>query len=277
MKRVLVVEDDRGTRHLIRSILQQEGFEITAAGDGLAALKKLRQSRFDLVLLDVWMPRMNGIEFLSRVREEHLQTKVVVLTSDDTPETLLQAVREQAYLFATKPVQPPQLIELVHRALEAEPEPLGVEVLSAKPTWVELLVPCDIHVAERIQGFLLRLKSDLPEDVRDSVGRVFRELLLNAIEWGGQMDPARKVRVSYLRARRMLLYRIADPGKGFSFQQLPHAAVAHASEDPLAHMEFREKKGLRPGGFGILMARAMIDELLYNEVQNEVVFVKYLD
>jgi anti-sigma regulatory factor (Ser/Thr protein kinase) len=101
-------------------------------------------------------------------------------------------------------------------------------------------------------------------------------MLLNAIEWGGQFDPSRKVRVSYLRAKRMLLYRIADPGPGFRLEDLQHAAITHPG-DPIAHMQAREEKGLRPGGFGLLLVSAKVDELLYNEARNEVVFVKYLD
>jgi hypothetical protein len=74
----------------------------------------------------------------------------------------------------------------------------------------------------------------------------------------------------------MLLYRIADPGPGFSMDDLPHAAISYKG-DPVAHMKVREEKGLRPGGFGLLLVQAKADELLYNEARNEVVFVKYLD
>ena len=89
--------------------------------------------------------------------------------------------------------------------------------------------------------------------------------------------PNSPVRIAYLRARRMLLYRIADPGQGFSFRDLTHAAVNNPPTDPMEHASVREEKGLRPGGFGLLMTRQMVDELLYNETHNEVVFVKYLD
>jgi anti-sigma regulatory factor (Ser/Thr protein kinase) len=73
----------------------------------------------------------------------------------------------------------------------------------------------------------------------------------------------------------MLLYRIADPGPGFDIDDLPHAAISYP-DAPVAHMQVREEKGLRPGGFGLLTVRASVDELLYNERRNEVVFVKYL-
>jgi anti-sigma regulatory factor (Ser/Thr protein kinase) len=74
----------------------------------------------------------------------------------------------------------------------------------------------------------------------------------------------------------MLLYRISDPGPGFKMDNLPHAAISHP-DNPIEHMNVREQQGLRPGGFGILMVRAKVDELIYNEQQNEVMFVKYLD
>ena len=75
----------------------------------------------------------------------------------------------------------------------------------------------------------------------------------------------------------MLLFRIADPGKGFSFEGLTHSALSNPPDQPIEHALEREKKGLRPGGFGLMMTRQTVDELLYNEAHNEVVFVKYLD
>jgi len=275
MKKILVVEDDRATRYLLSRTLQTEGYAVSTAADGALALRQMRKQAFDLILLDVWMPRMNGLELLAKMRAEGLNTRVVVLTSDDTPETLLRAVREQAWQYISKPIEPERVAHLVGEALAATPVP-GIEVLSALPEWVELLVPCDRDAAERIKGFIARLETDLPEEVRESVGMVFHEMLGNAIEWGGQFDPTRKVRISYIRTRRMVLYRIADPGKGFQFEGLSHAAVSYAPGEAGESAVVRHEKGLRPGGFGILMARAMVDELVYNEVHNEVLFVKYL-
>jgi len=277
MSRILVVEDDRATRHLLGEVLKNAGHEVTTAKDGAGAVKEVEGGAFDLMLLDIWMPKMNGLEVLAHLKDVDPRPRIVVMTSDDTPETLLSAVREQAYEFVKKPVQPAELVALVGHALAAKSEPPGIEVVSARPDWIELLVPCDRESAARIQGFLAHLDTALPEDVRESIGYAFRELLLNAVEWGGKLDPSRKVRIAYLRAKRMLLYRIADPGSGFSFEGLLHAAVGQPADQPIAHMEEREKMGIRPGGFGILTVRAKVDELLYNEAQNEVVFVKYLD
>jgi CheY-like chemotaxis protein len=277
LTRILVVDDDRSSRELIRLQLRSAGHGVETASDGMAALDRVRRRRFDVVLLDVWMPGMDGLELLGRLRDEPSRPKVVVMTADDTPDTLLRAMRQQAYRYVTKPIEPKELLTLVTEVLAAGPDVRPIEVVSARPDWVELLVPCDREAAERIQEVMARLEAHLPEDVRTSVGQAFRELLMNAIEWGGRLDPTQTVRIAYLRARRMVLYRIADPGKGFSFDSLTHAAVSNDPDKPIEHVLAREKKGLRPGGFGLLLARQMVDELLYNEAHNEVVFVKYLD
>jgi CheY-like chemotaxis protein len=277
MTRILVADDDQTTRLLLSETLRGTGYTVVEAADGAAALKKLKTEKFDLVLLDVWMPRMNGLEVLAALRKSRKRPKIIVMTSDDTPETLLGAIREQAYQYLAKPIEPKVLMMLVRETLLRKSETLPIQVISARPTWVELAVPCTLEMAERIEGFMAHLKGGLSEDVRRSVGQAFHELLLNAVEWGGKLDPKRKVHISCLRTKRMILYRIADPGPGFKFAELEHAAISHDPDTPTVHDQFRQDKGLRPGGFGLLLTQANVDELLYNEAQNEVVFVKYLE
>jgi CheY-like chemotaxis protein len=277
MTRILVADDDRTTRLLLSETLRAQKFTIVSVEDGVAALKKINAGKFDLVLLDIWMPKMNGLEVLKKIRDKKDRPKVIVMTSDDAPETLLSAIREEAYQYIAKPIEPKALVSLVRETLAKKAEVAPIEVVSATPTWVELLVSCSLAEAERIENFMAHLKAGLPDDVRRAVGQAFHELLLNAVEWGGKLDASRKVRISYLRAKRMVLYRIADPGTGFKFSELEHAAISHMPDSPTMHDEIRQKKGLRPGGFGLLMTKASVDELLYNEAQNEVVFVKYLN
>jgi anti-sigma regulatory factor (Ser/Thr protein kinase) len=198
------------------------------------------------------------------------------MTGQDVSDAALSALRGRAYEFVPKPIDPRHLVAVVRRALTTAPDVGGIEVISARPEWVELLVPSTREAVDRIHSFLQQLEADLPGDIRESVSLAFRELLLNGIEWGGGLNPAQKVRVACLRAERMLLYRISDPGEWFSFENLTHAAIFEGS-DGLSHDRVREQKGIRPGGFGLVLIRAVADELIYNEQQNEVVFVKYLD
>jgi PAS domain S-box-containing protein len=166
------------------------------------------------------------------------------------------------------------LLNVVQSGLQTSEKSQSIEVTSAEPHWVELLVPCTREAAEKIETVVERLGGDLPAEIIGSVSSAFKELLLNAVEWGGQLDPNRRVRIACLRTNRMLMYRIADPGPGFKFEDLPHSALSH--DEPFEHMRIREEQGLRPGGFGLLMVKASVDELVYNEKHNEVMFIKYL-
>jgi DNA-binding response OmpR family regulator len=276
--RVLVVDDDRAFRHAISTFLREAGHHLTEVPDGRAALSALTSEPFDVILLDIGLPGISGLDVLKQVQTLSVPPRVVMITADDTSETLLKAVRGQADRYVIKPFAPGTIVEVVDDVL-AEPAAaaLPIQVVSAKPEWVELVAPCSLKVSNRIQGFMKGLEADLPESVRDSIGQAFRELLSNAVEWGGHLDPNRMVRISCIRAKRMLLYRIADPGQGFSLESITHSAINNPDDDPLRHAFVREEKGLRPGGLGLAITRSLVDELIYNEARNEVVFVKYLD
>ena len=274
-KTVLVVDDDRALNHVLVELLRRAGFDVSSATDGAAAAKSVERQAFDVVLLDINLPKMNGLEVLQRIRALKHAPKVLVMTADETPETVLSAVKDQAYRYISKPLKPKTVVELVEQMVR-EDEPALIEVISAKPDWVELLVPCRAEMAERLNSFLQTLNIHLPEEIQDSVEVAFRELLLNAMEWGGRFDPTRKVRIACIRSQRMLMYRIQDPGKGFKPETLTHAAINNAPDEPYAHIKVRDEQQLRPGGFGLLMTRVMVDELIYNEAHNEVIFVKYL-
>jgi DNA-binding response OmpR family regulator len=273
---LLIVDDDGATREGLSDLLANAGFTVDTARDGAEALDKMEHQDFSVVLLDVRLPSIGGLDILPRCRGNRRAPKVIIMTGLDTTDVVLAALRRQAYDFVPKPIDFARLHEIVKRAVSSGQEVAPIDVISARPDWVELLVPCTREAADRIQSFLQQLEADLPDEVRDSVGLAFRELLLNGIEWGGQLDPEKKVRVAYLRTRRMLLYRIADPGPGFTFDRLSHAAVQNPP-GALDHDLVRNESGLRPGGFGLVLIRAIADELIFNERQNEVVFVKYLD
>ena len=276
--RILIVDDDRALRHALAALLETAGYAVAQAGDGPDAVRLLAQQAIDLMLLDVGLPGMSGLDVLAHVRTLTAPPRVVVITSDDTPETLLKAVHGQADRLLTKPFAPSAIVEVVQEAMRAMPAAASpIEVVSARPEWVELVAPCSLQVADRVHTFVMQLEAALPEAVRESVGQAFHELLNNAVEWGGKLDPTRKVRISCIRTRRLLIYRIADPGEGFDIGRLTHAAINNPEDDPLQHVLVREDQGLRPGGLGLAITRSLVDELIYNEARNEVVFIKHLD
>jgi CheY-like chemotaxis protein/anti-sigma regulatory factor (Ser/Thr protein kinase) len=270
-KSILIVDDDPEVCRLLLRLLKADDLELKIAASGLETTEALREQDFDLVLLDLGLPDCNGLEILeTHYREDG--PRFLIITADDTSESLLRAVKDQAYGYVRKPFDRQEIVDRIREALHAPKLP-PIEVISAKPDWFELSVPCSRNAVERVDAFMRDL-NNLPEEL-EQVSQCFRELLMNAVEWGGELDPKRRVRVSFLRTPRMLQYRIADPGAGFSFENMAHAAVGHG-DDVISHTAVREEKGIRPGGYGLLMVRQISDELIYNEKQNEVVFIKYL-
>ena len=138
--------------------------------------------------------------------------------------------------------------------------------------------PLRVATANRLVQFLRGVKDpSIPEADRQAVVAAFREILLNAIEHGGHFDSSQYVEISFVRMRRAIVCRVKDPGEGFSLDELRHAAVSSPSDDPLSHLAVREAQGLRPGGFGLLLAKKMVDEVIYGERGNDVLLVKYIE
>src|SRR5215467_8232210 len=169
--RVLVVDDDRGLNRVLVEMLRESGAEADGVGDGLSALRRVSEEKFHLVLLDIGLPKMNGLDVLKRIHELKSPPRVIVMTADDTPATVLKAVKEQAYSYVSKPAPPKTIVAIANEALAAKRQALQIEVVSSKPDWVELLIPCQFEMADRIQSFLSPLDSSLPESVRESVGQ----------------------------------------------------------------------------------------------------------
>jgi len=152
----------------------------------------------------------------------------------------------------------------------------GVELVSMLPEWVELRVPCDLAAIPLLQNLLMQLEADLPSEICEAISYAFREMLSNAVEYGGRLDPEKRVDVRFVRLKRAVICRVKDPGNGFDPVRLGHAAINNPNNDPMRHASVRQSKGLRGGGFGILITSQLVDELVYNERHNEVLFVKYL-
>ena len=180
-------------------------------------------------------------------------TKVVVMTGGQYTGDLIHAIRQEAFAYFSKPFTLSAVEDMkVKQALAGAPAENDIEVLSARPKWLELRLRCKRETADRILQFLRELRIGLSPDEEDSVAMAFRELLFNAIEHGGKFDPQKTVTITYVRAEKSILYRVRDPGQGFSFDELPSCGGFESGGiRPLEHAEVREQLGMRPGGFGI--------------------------
>jgi anti-sigma regulatory factor (Ser/Thr protein kinase) len=198
------------------------------------------------------------------------------MTVKNTSSHILESLRHQATAYIAKPFDRDLLLGTLENALSTTVDQDDIKVISDKPNWISLEIRCKLTTAERLTQFMRELPSDLKPEEREQIAIAFRELLMNAIEHGGRLDPEKIVDLSYIRTARCIVYYIRDPGEGFSMDNLAHAAVANTPDDPFHHVELREQTGTRPGGFGLLLTQSFADELIYSAKGNEVILIKYL-
>ena len=239
------------------------------------SLRQLRKEPYDVVITDPATSVDEDLALLSELRAIRPGVRVIVLAQESTPEEVIAALRARVFLVKSAPFDADEIAEYALRSASTADSPLGIEVLSAHRDWVSLRVNCQMLTAERLIEFLTELQTGIPEGSREELMMAFREILMNAIEYGAEFHAAKVVEVAAVHTQRAIVFYVRDPGAGFRWDEIPHAAVSNPPEAPIAHMEVREAIGMRPGGFGILTAKGIVDEVMYSEVGNEVLLIKY--
>jgi anti-sigma regulatory factor (Ser/Thr protein kinase)/ActR/RegA family two-component response regulator len=276
VRTALLVGGDSHIEEQLRAILEPGCWVLQHAIDNETALALAVNKTFDLIVTGEKSSGREDVELLRKLRRIRPHTRLIILAEESTPADIITSMREHAFSYFSKPFSLDALAVMIHRAIEEPCWDDGIDVVSATPEWIRIRARCDLKTADRVLQFFDEI-AELPNPERAAVGAAFREMLTNAIEHGGQLDPNEQVEISYLRARHMVTCQITDPGLGFTLDEIPHAAIANPEDDPLRHMEYREAQGLRPGGYGVLLTQRLVDELMYSERGNEVTLVKYLD
>ena len=244
------------------------------------AIVRLINKPYHLILIDHTSKgevTEEQIAYLRAIQAIRPEAKAIVLVSSSTTRKVLEALRYGVFAYFSRPFEPSAVRDAIEQALSSATRADGIELLSAGPEFISVRLRCRLQTADRLAHFIAEIPSALTEDDRLDLSTAFREMLLNAIEHGGKLNPNEWVRVSRVRTRRTLVYHIVDPGEGFMRKDLTHAAIANPMDDPLAHVEVREARNIRPGGFGMLIASRSVDEVIYNEQGNEVILIKHLE
>jgi anti-sigma regulatory factor (Ser/Thr protein kinase) len=256
-------------------VLSREEWNIVHAPDNRSALRLVEARPFDLIITGTGSTGKEDIDLLRKIRRVRPHVRLIILTDESTPADVVAAIRERAFSYFSTPFSTASFAEILRCATTGALWDDGIELVSATPEWVSIIARCDKKTADRLVQFFQEM-SDLPLSEKEDVATAFREMLLNAIEHGGNFDPSQYVEVSYVRTSQFVMCRIKDPGQGFSLDEIHHAAVNNPSYDAIQHILFREAQGLRPGGYGVLLTKHLVDELLYSEKGNEVLLIKYL-
>jgi response regulator RpfG family c-di-GMP phosphodiesterase len=118
--RVLVVDDEKVIREILSDFLTMEGFLVRTVEDGKAALTELQRRSYDLVISDLKMPRMGGIELLEQINEHNINVLTVIMTGFGTVETAIEAMKKGAYDYILKPFKVEEVVHIVQRGLERQ-------------------------------------------------------------------------------------------------------------------------------------------------------------
>ncbi len=115
---ILVVDDMQSALFLSEGVLEDEGYHAEIAQNGQEALERFKQKHFDIVIADLHMPGMDGIELLNNIKKLDIKTLVIIMTARPSIESAIQAFRHGAYDYITKPIDPDTIINTIHRGFE---------------------------------------------------------------------------------------------------------------------------------------------------------------
>jgi len=276
MPRVLLI----GSHPDVKQGLERSGAladcEIVTAAGNVDAVHHVRARATDVVLTDPDTPIQDDLALVDELRASRPGLKAIVLAPAAAPGDFIAALRSHVFACFVAPFDVSAVADMSKRAIDAVQWRDGIWVESGLPNWISLKVSCQLVTAERLVHFMSEYRRDLPEDDRENLLVAFREMLMNAMEHGAGFDPEKVVNVTAVRTERAIVYHFRDPGTGFDRRQLERSALSNSEADPIAHLERRAEMGLRPGGFGMMVAKQVVDEMFYNELGNEVLLIKRL-
>lgn len=270
MDTALIIEDDHDQAQMAAQLIRLRAFSPVLADSGESGLRLARELHPGLILLDLMLPDIDGFDVCKHLRadRETMLTPVVMLTALADSIHCRRGFRVGANAYVTKPYTPDDLFQAIAAAQAWRTQ------LDQGRVHGEIAVELNSETAflQEVNDFLANLSQTTPlaTEQINRLRQAVMELGMNAIEWGNQHRFEDLVRIVYRVLADRLEIVIRDEGTGFDPTDLPHAAYP---DDPIAHLDVREKLGIREGGFGVLISRGMVDELRYNDVGNEVTMV----
>ena len=273
MSRVLIIGNHTQVSRDIGDALTAADLPMEYSVGHADALQRLRMRSFGVVITSPDSTLDEDLALLEEMRAIRPGIKCIFLADHSTPNDVIAALRARVFACFTPPFESYDIVSLARSAASDSQWREDIQVLAARPGWVSLRLNCRLVTAERLLTFANELNAQLPEETRHEIMQALREILLNAMEHGAAFNPEQVIEVTAVRTKRTMVFYVRDPGAGFKRELLSYTATG---DDPTIHVEERDQKGIRAGGYGLLLAGGTVDELIYNEKQNEVVFVKYL-
>lgn len=276
-RRILAIRPDPSLSAMLGGVLDFDRCELETCMGGVEAVRRARAHAIDVVITELGTPIDEDLALVAELVSVRPAIRSIVLAPSAAHEDLVAAIRAHVFACFTEPIDYGEVASMARTALFADTWKDGIQVVSGADYWLTLRVSCHLLTAERLVRFMTELQPETGRADRDLLLAAFREMLLNAMEHGAGFDAEKVIEVTAAKTRRAIVYHFRDPGTGFDCVDLKHAAASTTPEAVLESAIVRAEMGLRPGGFGMLIARQVADELVYNERGNEVLLIKYLD
>ena len=146
MSNILIIDDEKAIRKTLSEILSYEGYKIDEAGDGEEGLKKFREVEYDVVLCDIKMPKIDGIEFLEKAKELNHDVPIIMISGHGTIETAVEAVKKGAYDYISKPPDLNRLLITIRNAMDKTSLVAETKVLKRRVSKVQEMVGASIPI-----------------------------------------------------------------------------------------------------------------------------------
>jgi two-component system cell cycle response regulator CpdR len=273
MADILVVDDEEAIRSMLVSWFADKGHSVAEAPDGLAAEAMIFTRHYDLLISDIMMPNMDGLELLRRVKFMNPAIKFIAITGFHKPENIPVCLEHNVSRYVRKPFHMEEIDAVVEEVL-GEKEVLRVKRAAVNGEgWFET----DLYSSE--ESLLVMhncmghyLSGFLAEPEARKISLAFYEMIRNAIEWGNCLNRELLVSVSCMISEGRVIFKIEDQGKGFDF-----LAALSPEADAVKRQKDRMSAGKRPGGYGIELARKCMDKVCYLENGRCVILAKDID
>lgn len=276
MGRLLVIGNDAVLIAALRASHHLDGHEVETCCGPFEAASLLRTRAYDVIVTDPTSSASDDLALIHELYSVRPGIRAIVLAATLSNADVIAALRQHVYAAFTRPVDYEEVADMARAAIEDPNWSGAIELMSGLPCWITLRVSCRLVTADRLTRFMTEYRSDLPSAERDLLMTAFREMLLNAMEHGAGFDPEKVIEVTAAQTERAIVFHFRDPGDGFDRDDLCHAAASAHPTDVMASVMERDENGMRPGGFGMLIVRHIVDELVYNERGNEVLMIKHL-
>jgi len=162
MSNILIIDDEKAIRKTLSEILSYEGYKIDEAGDGEEGLKKFREKEYDVILCDIKMPKIDGIEFLEKAKELNADMPIIMISGHGTIETAVEAVKKGAYDYISKPPDLNRLLITIRNAMDKTQLVAETKVLKRKVSKVQDMV----GASQPIQKIKETIEKVAPTDAR---------------------------------------------------------------------------------------------------------------